>query len=298
MKFLTYYYNQKENIGLLVDGHRAVLPLKYVFKKECGFVPRSLNEMILNVDEKIIQQLDTIEQNYKELWLSLSDVQIMAPIPLPERDLICMGLNYKEHAEEVEDISGVGQKGPKYPVYFSKRVITAIGHFGAIDSHSKLTKELDYEVELAVVIGKNGTNIKPEEVEDYIFGYTIVNDVSARDLQRNHIQWFKGKSLSTHCAMGPYLVHKSSLSLPLELDIMTKVNGEIRQYSNTNKQIFDISMIISDLSKGMPLLAGDIIITGTPAGVGMGFEPPRYLKSGDVIECSIEKIGSLVNQIR
>jgi 2-keto-4-pentenoate hydratase/2-oxohepta-3-ene-1,7-dioic acid hydratase in catechol pathway len=156
---------------------------------------------------------------------------------------------------------------------------------------------LDYEAELAVVIGKEGINISKENAEDYIFGYTIGNDVSARDLQKFHSQWFKGKSLSTHCPIGPWIVHKSQLPLPLELPIRSYVNNVLRQEANTRDMIFDIPTIISDLSKGYPLKPGDIILTGTPAGVGMAMDPPQYLKDGDVMLCEIEKIGFLVNTI-
>lgn len=155
----------------------------------------------------------------------------------------------------------------------------------------------DYEVELAVIIGKDGKDIPFEEAEDYIFGYTIGNDITVRDIQKKHIQWFKGKSLDTCTSIGPYIVHKSAIPFPVDLDISSKVNGEIRQKSNTKDLIFDIPTIISDLSKGLTLRAGDIILTGTPAGVGAGFKPPKYLKPGDIVECYIEKIGSLTNII-
>jgi 2-keto-4-pentenoate hydratase/2-oxohepta-3-ene-1,7-dioic acid hydratase in catechol pathway len=156
---------------------------------------------------------------------------------------------------------------------------------------------VDYEAELALIIGKKGKDIAPEDAEQYVFGYTVINDVSARDLQKRHEQWFKGKNLDTFCPMGPCLIEKDDLPYPPELDIRCTVNGEIRQDSNTRKLIFDIPTIISDLSKGMTLLPGDIISTGTPSGVGVGFTPPRFLADGDRIECRIEGIGTLSNQV-
>jgi 2-keto-4-pentenoate hydratase/2-oxohepta-3-ene-1,7-dioic acid hydratase in catechol pathway len=156
---------------------------------------------------------------------------------------------------------------------------------------------LDYEVELAVIIGKEGRNIAREEVEDYIFGYSIFNDISSRRLQREHLQWFKGKSLDTYSVLGPVIVHKSAFAYPPEVEIECRVNGEVRQHSNTNLLIHNIATIISDFSQGITLEPGDIIATGTPSGVGMGFKPPRFMKKGDLVECEIAGIGILRNRI-
>ncbi len=202
-----------------------------------------------------------------------------------------------DHVNEIKmtKISGTGI--PEFPIYFTKVASPAIGNGDNIKFSNEVTSEVDYEVELAIVIGKEGINIKPENAQEYIFGYTIVNDISARDLQGKHTQWFKGKSLDTFCPMGPYIVHKSEIKFPVELNIQSRINGELRQNSNTKKLIFDIPYIISDLSKGLTLRPGDIICTGTPSGVGMGFVPPKLLKNNDVIECYIENIGKLVNKV-
>ncbi len=298
MYFLNYDYDCKQRIGVLNNSKNAVIPLKEFFLKEGIKELNSINVLIQTMNEENINKLEDFVDGYEGKTLPLDEVKILAPIPFPIRDIICLGLNYLDHANEITNMPGAEKNIPKFPVYFNKRAMPAIGNGDLIDSHPTLTNELDYEVELAVVIGKDGENIKKEEVEDFIFGYTIVNDISARDIQRNHTQWFKGKSLTTHCSMGPYIVHKNSMRFPVELNIETKVNGEIRQKSNTRNFIFDIPTIISDLSKGMPLLAGDIIITGTPAGVGLGFNPPRFLESGDIVECSIEKIGTLTNKVK
>ena len=185
---------------------------------------------------------------------------------------------------------------PVHPIYFTKPDHTVIATGGKIRLHGKYTQKVDYEVELAIIIGKPGTDIPAEKAEEYVFGYTIANDVSARDLQQDHTQWYKGKSLLTHCPMGPWIVHKSMLPLPLSLTIESYVNGELRQHANVSDLIFDVSAIISDLSRGYELRPGDIILTGTPAGVGMGFDPPKFLKDGDEVICRIEKIGDLVNK--
>lgn len=173
-----------------------------------------------------------------------------------------------------------------------------MGQEDIIVSHADIDEQLDYEVELAVIIGKKGTNIPKDQVEDYIFGYTIINDISARQLQQQHSQWYRGKSLDSFTALGPVVVHKSEMPFPIELDISSRVNGELRQNSNTKYFLADIPSIISEFSNGITLEPGDIIATGTPSGVGMGFNPPRYMKSGDVVECEIQNIGILRNAVR
>jgi 2-keto-4-pentenoate hydratase/2-oxohepta-3-ene-1,7-dioic acid hydratase in catechol pathway len=230
--------------------------------------------------------------------VAVEDVNILAPIQRTPKNIFCVGKNYVEHALEFEKTRDANVAVPKFPVIFSKPATCITGPNTVVKRHPGAGDQIDYEVELAIVIGKEGINIKHEEAEDYIFGYTIINDVSARDLQVRHKQWFKAKSLDTFCPMGPCLVHKSHLPLPVRLDIKSFVNGELRQNSNTNKLIFDIPYIISDLSQGFTLKPGDVIATGTPSGVGFGFNPPKLLSDGDVVECYIEKIGSLVNKVK
>jgi len=231
-----------------------------------------------------------------ELAISFSQLTVLAPIPRPARNLVCLGKNYKAHAEELKGQIFTDQL-PLYPIYFTKPDHTVISSGDPILLHQTITNKLDYEVELGIIIGKKGSDIKKENAEDYIFGYTIANDISARDLQQDHTQWYKGKSLLSHCPMGPWIVHRSMLPLPLSLSIECYVNGECRQKANVSELIFDIPTIISDLSRGYELRPGDIILTGTPAGVGMGFDPPKYLKAGDLVECRIEKIGTLLNPV-
>jgi 2-keto-4-pentenoate hydratase/2-oxohepta-3-ene-1,7-dioic acid hydratase in catechol pathway len=234
------------------------------------------------------------ESNNEEMILSLEAVTLEAPIPRPRKNIFCIGKNYVEHALELggkEDI-------PEHLMVFTKAPTTVIGTNDHVLSHKNITAQMDYEGELAVIIGKKGKQIRRDEAFDYIFGYTIINDITARDLQSRHKQFFIGKSLDTTCPMGPWIVHKSVIENPNQLQIQTRVNGELRQNSNTEKFIFPIEEIITILSKGMTLEPGDIIATGTPAGVGKGFNPPRFLKSGDEVEIIIEKIGTLRNQIR
>jgi 2-keto-4-pentenoate hydratase/2-oxohepta-3-ene-1,7-dioic acid hydratase in catechol pathway len=226
------------------------------------------------------------------------EVAVLSPIPKTKHDILCLGLNYKEHVKETAKNLNHAPTMPENPVYFSKRVLETVGPDDDIQYTGSGTEQLDYEVELAVIIGKGGRDIKAEDAEDHIFGYTILNDLSARDMQKRHLQWFKGKSLDTFTPVGPCIVHKSAMPFPVVLDLKSYVNGELRQEGNTSDFIFDIPTIISDLSTGMTLEPGDIIATGTPKGVGMGFNPPKYMTAGDEIICEIEGIGQLRNVVK
>lgn len=225
--------------------------------------------------------------------LPLTAVRLLAPIPRPARNIFCLGKNYAKHAVEVKMTRLSGTGVPQYPIYFTKIANPAVPDGGTVHFSPRLTRCLDYEAELAFVIGREGRHIDPARAEDYIFGYTILNDISARDVQARHEQWFKGKNFDTFCPMGPCLVGRDEIPFPVELDITGRVNGEVRQHDNTRHFIFDIPTILADLSDGLTLEPGDIISTGTPAGVGAGFDPPRFLKDGDTVECEIDKIGSL-----
>jgi len=184
------------------------------------------------------------------------------------------------------------------PIVFTKRATYINGLNDRIPLHSDITQKLDYEVELGIIIMKTVSKIEKSRVKDYIFGYTIMNDISARDLMIKHQQWTIGKGLDGTAVMGPCIVYKDYIHYPVNLNISSKINGEIRQNSNTKKFIFDIDSLISNISKGITLIAGDIISTGTPSGVGMSHNPPKFLSDGDVIECEIEKIGILKNKVQ
>ena len=222
---------------------------------------------------------------------ALTEVELLSPIPSPKHDIICLGVNYADHAAEF------GRSAPSVPVYFGKRAATTTGHLATLDGHLDVDEFLDYEVELAVIIGKQGKKIPAENVEDYIFGYTVFNDFTSRTIQKEHKQWFLGKSTDGFTAMGPWIVTKDELPMPLSLNLCSRVNGEVRQSSNTELMVHDIAKSISQLSQSITLYPGDIIATGTPSGVGMGFDPPRMLKAGDVVECEVEGIGVLRNVI-
>ncbi|WP_144548497.1 fumarylacetoacetate hydrolase family protein [Bacillus sp. X1(2014)] len=262
-----------------------------------AILPNTLQGVIEN--SEALARLKEINQRESEVngdaILPLTDVLLEAPIPQPKRDIICLGLNYREHAMEYTTAMEEEQNLPQYPIVFTKATTTVIGPDQKIKSHRHVTTKIDYEAELAIVIGKEGTNISKKEAYDYIFGYTIINDVSARDLQKQHSQWFLGKSLDTFGPMGPFLVTEDEIERPVKLDIQCRVNGEVRQNSNTNLLIFDIPTIIETVSGGVTLKPGDIIATGTPKGVGLGFDPPKFLNEGDVVEVEIEKIGVLRN---
>jgi 2-keto-4-pentenoate hydratase/2-oxohepta-3-ene-1,7-dioic acid hydratase in catechol pathway len=218
----------------------------------------------------------------------LGQVRLEAPIPRPARNVFCLGRNYAEHAAER------GAEAPAHPVYFTKAPECVIAP-GAAIVHHKATAELDYEVELAVVIGRAGRDIPRDEALAHVFGYTIVNDVTARDLQKRHGQWFKGKSLDTFCPMGPVLVTADEISDPQALAVALRVNGESRQSSHTSKMIFPVAECIEVLSIGFTLLPGDVIATGTPEGVGAA--TGRFLHAGDRIEAEVERIGILANEV-
>src|SRR5256714_14482689 len=224
----------------------------------------------------------------RKLGVAAEKARLEAPIPRPARNVFCLGRNYKEHAAER------GAEAPPHPVYFTKCPETVVAP-GAKVVHHAVTKELDYEVELAVVIGAAGKDIPREQALSHVFGYTIVNDVTARDLQKRHQQWFHGKSLDTFCPMGPVLVTADEIPDPQALALAMRINGETRQSSHTSKMIFPVDECISVLSQGFTILPGDVIATGTPEGVGAALG--KFLKAGDKMEAEVEKIGILANRI-
>lgn len=300
MYLATYMHNENTFIGFLNKEKTGIISLAGLYsqfgdKYNLGKVPMDMLNFIEMADIEVLEKIIE-EEETNQLTTKLNEVKLCAPIPYPRRNVFCIGKNYLDHAKEVGAVFG---DIPTNPTIFSKLASPAIGDGDFIDSHPGIVEKLDYEVELAVVIGKEGKDITREEAENYIFGYTILNDVSARTLQQIHEQWHKGKSLDTFCPMGPFLVHKNEIKSPENLGIQCKVNGEIVQNSNTSNLIFDIGTIISVISQGLTLKPGDIIATGTPAGVALGFEPEdKYLKPGDVVECIIENIGSLKNTIK
>lgn len=280
MRLRTFKHNNDVKIGIVKDNLIYTLPYNSMNELiESGKTPQELFDL---VSDKI----------------NIDETQTLAPIPNPKQDIICLGINYMAHAEESARYKKEAFGGDRpFAVYFSKRANECVATEGNIPSYSELVDSLDYECELAVIIGKDAKNISEEKAFDYVFGYTILNDISARNLQTRHKQWYFGKSLDGFCPMGPDIVTEDEFNRPPVLSIQSYINGELRQNSNTGLLIFDIPHVISELSQGTTLKAGTIISMGTPAGVGMGFQPPKFLKKGDVIECRIEKIGNLKNYV-
>ena len=283
MKLVTYLQNGKEAVGVLsVDGS-VVRPLPFA----------DMNTLIEAPREQLLAAAEAAQDA-----LPLSAVTLLAPIPRPRQDIICLGMNYRDHLTEAANYDSAFAKERPVTVYFSKRVSQAVAPEGFIESHPGLVERLDYEAELAVIIGRTVKNVKAADAADYIFGYTILNDVSARLLQTSHKQFYFGKSLDGFTPMGPCITTADEIAFPPALTLTTRVNGELRQNSNTELLLNNIAEIIQELSSGMTLLPGTIIATGTPAGVGMGFDPPKFLKPGDVVECTIAGIGTLRNTVR
>ena len=233
--------------------------------------------------------------------LRLEDVRLRAPIPRPAKNIFCVGKNYHEHAREFHDSGFDASAGaaaiPDLPIIFSKAATTVIGPGDPIPGSRDTTQSVDYEGELTVVIGKTARGVKKVDAYDYVFGYTIINDVTSRTLQHAHKQWFLGKNLDGFCPMGPCIVTADEVPDVTRLRLETRVNGEVRQNADVSDLIFDIPTLIETISGVMTLQPGDLIATGTPVGVGIGFKPPKYLKPGDTVSVTIEPIGTLTNPV-
>lgn len=278
MKFINYLYKGKEEIGVYSD--RGIIRLER-FSNMIDCITKITTEEIKDIKD----MTPTLDEN---------EVKILAPITRPIHDIICVGRNYMDHILEFDN--EVNMDNFKLN-YFSKRANRILGNNEDILARFDLDDNVDYESELAVIIGKEAKNVKREEVADHIFGFSIFNDLTARKIQKDHGQWFLGKSIENYSILGPYIVTKDEFTFPLELNISSKVNEEKRQDSNTKYMIKSIEDIIVELSSCMTLEPGDIISTGTPSGVGMGFKPPKFLKEGDTVKCIIDGIGSLENKV-
>ena len=237
----------------------------------------------------------------EQYHLPLAQVRLLAPIPRPCRNIMCVGKNYREHVQELQSSGSACDTNsadlPEKPIIFTKATTSVSGPGEAIPARLDPTDSTDYEGELAVIIGKQGRNISQDKAFDHIYGYTILNDVTSRRLQKQHQQWFLGKSLDGFCPMGPAIVTADEISDVTQLRVQTWINNELRQDNVVASLIFDIPTLIETLSRTMTLVSGDIIATGTPAGVGMGFKPPRFLQTGDVVKIRIDPIGILENPV-
>lgn len=281
MKIIRFNYQDFTGLGLVDKGKVFTL----LDEKQ-----KSFNDMNDFLKSENVKENITTGNSY-----DLSEVTILSPFEYTKHDVLCVGLNYSKHIEEAKKhLEQDFDQQETAATYFSKRTQDISYHMSTIAIDDNV-QAFDYETELGVIIGKKGKNIEQNKALDHIFGFTIVNDYSDRILQKKHTQWYKGKSLDGFTSIGPMVVTIDEFDFPLNLDLKTFVNDEIRQDSNTSYMIRDVQRLVSELSQGMTLVPGDIIATGTPEGVGMGFSPAKYLKKGDKVESFIEGIGSLIN---
>ena len=290
MELITFKKNSEKNRQILgiIGADGSVFSFMQV-----GINFNDMLDFVQNYTQNDLQNLEYFSQ--KTGGIARDEIEILAPMTRANGDIICLGINYFAHAQESYKFKNKEFDGKReHAVYFAKRATFINGSGAKINGHFDVTNSLDYEAELAIIIGKDAKNVSAKDAKDYIFGYTIFNDFSARDLQNRHKQWYFGKSLDGFCAMGP-LIQTQLKSR--NLAIKSYVNGELRQNANTSEMIFDEYQIIAALSNAMTLKAGTIISLGTPSGVGMGFNPPKFLKSGDKVVCEIESLGRLENEI-
>lgn len=302
MKFLTFSVQEQSRLGMLLDEDRVLdLTALLAARPDLGLpgALRNVGDLIALGDEALarLREPSLLDGVDVGALPTLQAVRVLPPLAMT-RNVFCVGRNYREHI--IEGNLARGRPANSFPEaieFFTKAPTAVIGHGGHVKRHAGLTDSLDYEVELAIVIGRAGADIPREQALDHVFGYTIVNDITARDLQARHGQWFKGKSLDTSCPMGPVVTHRSAIPDANRLAVSLSVNGELRQQDNTSDMIFDVATVIAQLSAGMTLLPGDVIATGTPKGVGFALTPPRCLQVGDVVSASVEHIGTLTNEI-
>ncbi|WP_086276434.1 fumarylacetoacetate hydrolase family protein [Campylobacter vicugnae] len=285
MRLITYKKDGIVKLGVL-SANNGVMDISTT-----GIDKKDMNDLIITLTHTERQILEDLSS--KSGGEPYESIEKLPPILFPLQDIICLGINYMEHAKESYRFKKIEFDGKReFPVYFGKRANYILGDGAKFPSHSNITQTLDYEVELALIIGKDAYNVSIKDALEYVFGYTILNDISSRDIQNRYKQWYYGKSLDGSTLMGPWIETNLDIS---NLKICSRINGELRQNANTADMIFDAAYVISDLSTGMTLKAGTIISLGTPSGVGMGFTPPKYLKKDDIVECEIEGIGILKN---
>ncbi|MDQ2913745.1 MAG: fumarylacetoacetate hydrolase family protein [Chloroflexota bacterium] len=287
MRVASYRSGEETSWGVVVGDHVSDV-------RELGSEPRTIRELLESPDHS--RWLDALAAPTARTF-PLKDVQLLAPLE-PRQDLIALGLNYKTHVAETTGATKQAAP-PKQPILFGKAASSVIGPDAEIRFDPKVTSQVDWEVELAVVIGRRGRDIKADRALEHIFGYTVANDVSARDLQfQDGGQWYRGKSLDTFCPLGPWIVTTDELGDARGLRLTLRVNGVTKQDASTDDLIFAIPEIIASASSGRTLYPGDVILTGTPGGVGFTRKPPEFLRPGDTVEAEIEKIGRLRNPVR
>ncbi|WP_026961408.1 fumarylacetoacetate hydrolase family protein [Alicyclobacillus herbarius] len=295
MRLVRFQAENEVKLGVVLDSEKILDVTRVMKSANRGIVYHDVLAVIKDGQTGLSLVEEAAKNFDPDFVIHAQDVKILAPY-LPERNVFCLGKNYVAHAKEFDgrnDDSAI----PNQPIIFTKPPSSVVATQESVYSYPELTSELDYEAEIAVIIGTEGINIEPEESWNYVFGFSLINDLTARDLQKKHQQWFKGKSLDGFCPFGPCVVTMNDIASVNDIDVYCLVNGEERQRSSLKQLIFDIPQIISVLSRGMRLQAGDIIATGTPEGVGMGYTPPRFLKPGDVVTVGSSQIGELVNTI-
>lgn len=290
MKIATFKIGEERKVGVIDESAATIAP----FDLTAAQAQQGIQHLIeLQVAGKALPATGAP--------IALERICFEAPLPRPRRNVFCVGKNYHDHAHEFSssgfDSSAAQGAVPEHPIVFSKVPESVIGTGAFIEFDPDVSSAIDYEVELAVIIGKPGRGISRENALDHVWGYTIVNDVTARDLQGRYSQWLVGKSQDTFCPMGPVAVDRDDIDLG-NTAVRTWLNDELRQDSNTGLLIFDVPTIIQTIAEGVTLLPGDVIATGTPAGVGIGFKPPKYMTDGDVVRCEIEGIGQLENTVK
>jgi 2-keto-4-pentenoate hydratase/2-oxohepta-3-ene-1,7-dioic acid hydratase in catechol pathway len=290
MKLLTYRKGTEYRIGALIGDY--VLDLNKAMSSKMSMLDLLDQDKGMDeASEAVKDAQDRLEAGTTKGLQSLKGLTLASPIPRTRKNIICLGLNYAEHVKE----GGRDRDLPPHPVFFTKPPTSITGPYDPV-VYSRAVERLDYEVELAFVMGKTGKYIPKNDVYSHIAGYMVFQDISARTLQRQHQQWYRGKSLDTFAPMGPYLVTPDEVGDPQNLGLWCKVNGVLRQQSNTRNMIFDIRTIVSTISDGMTLEVGDVFATGTPSGVGSS-HPLGLLKVGDVIESGVEKLGTMRNEV-
>jgi len=290
MRLLTCVHQGREIVAVLSADERHVIPVR-----ELGYDFETMNDLIRGTDPECLRAIAAAAEEYP-LGVAMEQIRLTAPIPHPVRDVVCMGLNYKAHADEMADALREQRTERLWPIFFGKAVDRCRGTGEAVPSHADFIKTLDYECELGVILGRDACHVTPEDVENYVFGYTILNDVTGRELSRHKQNYFM-KSLDGTCPLGPWIVTADEIAYPPQLELRLSVNGELRQKGNTRDMLFGITEIVSQLTQGVTLPAGTIIATGSPTGIGFGMDPPVFLKDGDVMTCEIEGIGVLTNSV-
>ncbi|HET7389116.1 MAG TPA: fumarylacetoacetate hydrolase family protein [Nocardioidaceae bacterium] len=288
MKYVAYRLDGRDLLGAVSADEKMLVPLR----EQAAAPGTTLLRLIEGGAHELADSGTAVR-------IDDPDLKLLPPIPSTGRNVFCVGKNYRAHVEELDRTDFVpprDEQFPDAPIYFTKLSASAVTHGGAVLAHSGVTDSVDYEAEIGVIISAGGRGIAAEDAWDHVWGFTLVNDVTARDLQRGRGQWFLGKSLDTFCAVGPWAVSIDEVDVP-NVVLESWVNGEPRQKGHLSDLVFDVPTLIADLSSGITLQTGDIIATGTPSGVGLGFDPPRFLRPGDVVRVAATGLGVLENHV-